>query len=64
MNQETPPDDVPVVFSFRAWNSRWESWDDYLSAVERAYAQYVERRGSGSDADPPVPHPDPEEGIH
>jgi len=41
--QEVIPEDVPVVFSARAWNSLQESWDDYIRALERAYAQYVER---------------------
>ena len=43
MIQEMPADDVPVMFSARAWNSSQESWDDYIRALERAYAQYVER---------------------
>jgi hypothetical protein len=41
--QEVIPEDVLVVFSARAWNSLQESWDDYFRALERAYAQYVER---------------------
>jgi hypothetical protein len=43
MIHEMQADDVPVVFSARAWNSSQESWDDYIRALERAYAQYVER---------------------
>ena len=43
MIHEMPADDVPVVFSARAWKSSQESWDDYIRALERAYAQYVER---------------------
>jgi hypothetical protein len=39
MNQEATPDDGLVVFSFRAWNSPEESWDDFMSAVERGYSQ-------------------------
>jgi hypothetical protein len=64
MNQETPSDDVPVVFSFRAWNSQRESWDDYLRAVERAYTQYLGRRRQRIEGEPPPQHPDPDEEIH
>ena len=44
MNQEATRDDGLVVFSFRAWNSREESWDAFMSAVERGYSQYLDRR--------------------
>jgi hypothetical protein len=64
MNQETSPDDVPVVFGFRPWNSRGESWEDYLRALERAYAQYLDRRREGSEGKPPAQHPNPDEEVH
>src|SRR5829696_8523717 len=37
------PDDVPEVLSVRARNSREESWDDYIRALERTFAQYLDR---------------------
>ena len=40
MRQEAIPDGVPVVFTCDPWNPRVESWDDFMGAVERAYAQY------------------------
>jgi hypothetical protein len=35
-------DDGLVVFSVRAWNSQEESWDAFMSAVERGYSQYLD----------------------
>jgi hypothetical protein len=64
MNQEATPDDVPVMFSFRPWNSRGESWDDYIRALERAYAQYLDRCRQDIDVNKPAQHPDREEEIH
>jgi hypothetical protein len=64
MNQDTPTDEVPVVFGFRAWNSQRESWDDYLRAIERAYTQYLDRRRPRSAGEPPPQHPDPDEEMH
>ena len=29
---------------FRQWDPSRESWDDYIRALEHAYAQYVDRR--------------------
>jgi hypothetical protein len=43
MSQAAPPDDVPEVLSVRARNSREESWDDYIRALERTFAQYLDR---------------------
>ncbi len=43
MSQDALPNDGPSVFTFRPWNPRVESWDDFKRAVERAYAQYVDR---------------------
>jgi len=43
MSQEATPGDVPVEFTFRQWNPQVESWDDFMSAVERGYSQYLDR---------------------
>jgi len=61
MNQEPPPGDVPVVFGVRTWNPERESWEDYLRAVERSYAQYRDRRRQCSSEHFPAQHPDPDE---
>jgi hypothetical protein len=64
MSQEALSDDVPVVFSVRPWNSRQESWDDYLRALERAYAEFRDRRRQGSEGPPSASNPDPEAEVH
>jgi len=63
MNREVTPDDLPVMFSARTWNSLQESWEDYLHAVERAYAQYVDcaRRTSMGDQTRLAPDSDEQE---
>jgi hypothetical protein len=63
MSQGAIPDDVPAVFNFRAWNARGESWDDYIRAVERAYAQYLEHRRQGVEWQPAAPPPGAEAGM-
>ena len=67
MSQEARPDDGPVVLTFRAWNPRVESWDDYIGALERAYARYLDGRRrtitaeqSGHDPEPEKLDPDGE----
>ena len=65
MSQEALPNDGPSVFTFRPWNPREESWDDFRGAVQRAYAQYVDgcRRTSTADQpghDPAPAEPDPD----
>jgi hypothetical protein len=35
-------DNGPVVLTFRAWNPQGESWDDYVCALERAFALYLD----------------------
>ena len=42
MSQDAPSNDGPRVFTFRPWNSRVESWDDFKGALERAYSLYVD----------------------
>jgi hypothetical protein len=64
MGQEVRPDNVPVVFSFRPWNPRVESRDDYTGAVERGYSQYLDccRRTNTSEQtgqDPDLAELDP-----
>jgi hypothetical protein len=61
MNQEATPDDGLVEFSFRAWNSSEESWDDFMSAVERGYAQYLDRSRRTIRADQIGQEPEPAE---
>jgi len=63
MSQGAIPHDVPAAFSVRAWNARGESWDDYIRALERAYAQYLEHRRQGVEGHLPAPPPDPEAGM-
>ena len=50
----------PVVLTFRAWNPRVESWDDYVGALERAYARRraITADQPGQDAAPAAPAPD------
>ena len=61
MNQEATRDDGLVVFSVRAWNSREESWDAFMSAVERGYSQYVDCCRRNITADQTGQDPQPEE---
>jgi hypothetical protein len=61
MNQEVTPDDVPAVFSCRPWNASEESWDDFMGAVDRAYAQFVARRRRTMMEDQLWRAPDPDE---
>jgi hypothetical protein len=62
---EARSDDGPVVLTFRAWNSLVESWDDYIGALKRAYALYLDgyRRPmtaaqTGHHPEPDALHPD------
>ena len=41
-SQDARADNGPVVLTFRAWNPRVESWDDYVGVLERAYALYLD----------------------
>jgi hypothetical protein len=67
MSEEAPPDDVRELndseaegFTFRQWEPSGESWDDYIRALERAYAQYVDRRRRSivTEQTPPAPDAD------
>jgi hypothetical protein len=61
MNLEATRDDGLVEFSFRAWNSSEESWDDFMGAVERGYAQYVDRCRRTITTDQTGQNPEPDE---
>jgi len=41
-SQDARADNGPVVLTFRAWNPRVASWDDYVGALERAFALYLD----------------------
>jgi hypothetical protein len=41
-SQDARSDTGPVVLTFRAWNPRVEPWDDYVGALERAFALYLD----------------------
>ena len=45
MIDDALPDPVPGEFTFRPWNHGEESWDDFIRALECAYARYA--AGSG-----------------
>ena len=55
MSEDPTPDDVPipVEFTFRPWNPRVESWDEFMGALERAYAEYVSRCRHAPQDSPP-----------
>ena len=60
MSLEATRDDGLVEFSFRAWNSSEESWDDFMSAVARGYSQYLDRSRRKITADQRGYDPKPE----
>ena len=60
MNQEATRDDGLVVFSFRAWNSLEEPWDDFMSALQQGYSQYLDRSRRKIMADQRRSDPRPE----
>ena len=60
MSHTARPNDLPDNFNVRAWNARGESWDDYIRVLERAYAQYLERRRQGVEGQPWASPPDPD----
>jgi hypothetical protein len=41
-SQDARSDNGPVVLTFRAWNPRMESWADFIGALERAFALYLD----------------------
>ena len=43
MAQEAIPNEGLRIFTFPTWDAGKDSWDEYLRAVEEAYAQH--RRG-------------------
>jgi len=61
MIQDPPPDDIPMMFAFRPWNPQVESWDDFMSAVERGYSQYLDRCRCTITADQIGRDPEPDE---
>jgi hypothetical protein len=58
MSQEAIPGDVPVEFTFRPRNAQVESWDDFMGAVERGYAQYLDGCHRTITAEPTGQDPD------
>jgi hypothetical protein len=48
------------VLTFRAWNPRVESWDDYKGALERAYALYLDGHRRTVTAEQTGHDPEPE----
>ena len=61
MDQDMLPDAPPIEFTFPTWHSDTESWDDFLSAVEEAYAQFRVRCWQRAVLSQAAPHPDAEE---
>jgi hypothetical protein len=59
MSQEAIPGYVPVEFTLRPWNPHAESWDDFMGAVERGYAQYLDGRHRTITAEPTGQDPKP-----
>ena len=58
-SQDARADTGPVVLTFRAWNPRVESWDDYIGALERAYALYLDGYHRTITAEPTGQGPEP-----
>jgi hypothetical protein len=58
-SQDARSDDGPVVLTFRAWDPLVESWDDYIGALERAFALYLDGYRRTMTAEQPGHHPDP-----
>ena len=58
-SQDARADNGPVVLTFHAWNPRVESWDDYVGALERAFALYLDgyRRTITMEPTGQEPHP-------
>ena len=61
ISQEARSDDGSVVLTFRAWNSWVESWDDYIGALERAFALYLDGYRRTTRAEQSGPDPEPAE---
>ena len=59
ISQDARSDDGPVVLTFRAWDPLVESWDDYIGALERAFARYLDGFRRTMTAEQPGNHPDP-----
>jgi hypothetical protein len=58
--QEARSNGGPAVLTFRAWNPRVESWDDYKGALERAYALYLDGHRRTVTAEQTGHDPEPE----
>jgi hypothetical protein len=59
INQDARSNNGPVVLTFRAWNPRVESWDDYVGALERAFALYLDGYRRTMTTEQLGNHPDP-----
>ena len=59
-SQDARFNNAPVVLTFRAWNPRVESWDDYVGVLERAFALYLDgyRRTTTAEQSGQDPVPD------
>ena len=60
-SQDARFNNAPVVLTFRAWNPRVESWDDYVGALERAFALYLDGYRRTTTAEPTGQDPEPAE---
>jgi hypothetical protein len=60
-SQDARADNGPVVLTFRAWNPRVESWDDYVGVLERAYALYLDCYRRTTTAEQTGQEPEPAE---
>jgi hypothetical protein len=58
-SQDARFNNAPVVLTFRAWNPRVESWDDYVGVLERAFALYLDGYHRTMMTEQPGYHPDP-----
>jgi hypothetical protein len=65
MSQDARSYDGPVVLTFRAWNPLVEPWDDFIGALKRAFALYLDdyrrpmtAKQTGHDPEPDVLDPD------
>ena len=60
-SQDARSNNGPVVLTFRAWNLRVESWDDYVGVLERAFGRYLDGYRRTATAEQTVQDPEPAE---
>ena len=63
MSDDVTPADIPLEFTVHSWNPREESWEEFIRALERAYAQYVERSRHQIAAAQIAPQHDPDDPV-